>query len=309
MNVPNFAFLQDEDYEHLRPYYDQAIQKGIITSAGSLLLQNGQLSCFDADGHPQKSLALQYVAASGRNRQIDFQQPLVAFGVPKNLILDGNLFAIPGFNLQRFLQDGIICGELAYGNQIFFRRVSNFVQPQHWTGIVFTLDIGTLSYIESCKLEGRGVISVGNFSCISWDQTFEVGLNNNHHIERAFVYDFNFCPGWPEFYGKPFDKGRITIGSDVWMGRGCHLKASGRTLTIGDGAVISSNSNVVKDVPPYAIVGGNPAKFIRWRFPEHIREGLQKIRWWDWPLKKIHAARLEMKDPAAFVERYLPEAE
>ena len=72
MNVPNFAFLQDEDYEHLRPYYDQAIQKGIITSAGSLLLQNGQLSCFDADGHPQKSLALQYVAASGRNRQIDF---------------------------------------------------------------------------------------------------------------------------------------------------------------------------------------------------------------------------------------------
>ena len=87
MNVPNFAFLQDEDYEHLRPYYDQAIQKGIITSAGSLLLQNGQLSCFDADGHPQKSLALQYVAASGRNRQIDFQQPLVAFGVPKNLIL------------------------------------------------------------------------------------------------------------------------------------------------------------------------------------------------------------------------------
>ncbi|MDY6349961.1 MAG: hypothetical protein SPL62_05655 [Selenomonas sp.] len=53
----------------------------------------------------------------------------------------------------------------------------------------------------------------------------------------------------------------------------------------------------------------NPARFIRWRFPEPIREALQKIRWWDWPLEKIHAARLEMKDPAAFVEKYPPEAE
>lgn len=309
METPSFAFFQDNDYTHLRPYYEQAIQKGTITSAGTLCMQGGQLNCFDNEGHAQTTLACQYVALSGRNRQFDFQEPLVARGIPRERLLDGYLFVVPGFDLPRFLHDGIICGELVYGDRIPFRRISNFVQPQHWQNIVFFMDLGTLSYIESCRLEGRGVLTVGNFSCISWNQVFELGLNNNHRIDRAFVYDFTFSPGWPEFHAKPFERGRITIGSDVWIGRGCHLKASGRTLTIGDGAVISSNSNVVKDVPPYAIVGGNPARFIRWRFPEKIREALQTIRWWDWPLEKIHAARLDMKDPAAFVEKYLPKAE
>ena len=61
-----------------------------------------------------------------------------------------------------------------------------------------------------------------------------------------------------------------------------------KPLVIGDGAVVASDSVVVKNVPPYAIVGGNPAQIIKYRFPEHVIESLLRIKWWDWSLDKIH---------------------
>lgn len=60
-------------------------------------------------------------------------------------------------------------------------------------------------------------------------------------------------------------------------------------VTIGHGAVIAARSTVSKDIPPYAIAGGNPARVIRYRFPPHIIEGLLSIAWWDWPLEQIRA--------------------
>ena len=61
-----------------------------------------------------------------------------------------------------------------------------------------------------------------------------------------------------------------------------------KPLIIGDGAVITSDSVVVKNVPPYAIVGGNPAKIIKFRFSEDVIESLLRIKWWDWDIDKIH---------------------
>ena len=61
-----------------------------------------------------------------------------------------------------------------------------------------------------------------------------------------------------------------------------------KPLVIGDGAVVASDSVVVKNVPPYAIVGGNPAKIIKFRFSEEVIESLLRIKWWDWSLDKIH---------------------
>lgn len=61
-----------------------------------------------------------------------------------------------------------------------------------------------------------------------------------------------------------------------------------KPLIIGDGAVIASDSVVVKNVPPYAIVGGNPAQIIKYRFEPHVIEALLRIKWWDWSLDKIH---------------------
>jgi virginiamycin A acetyltransferase len=75
---------------------------------------------------------------------------------------------------------------------------------------------------------------------------------------------------------NPQKRGTI-IGNDVWIGQDATVM---RGLTIGDGAVIAASSVVTKDVPPFAIVGGNPAKLIRFRFPPDVIEELMTLRWW-----------------------------
>lgn len=78
----------------------------------------------------------------------------------------------------------------------------------------------------------------------------------------------------------------VTIGNDVWLAYGVTIVSG---VTIGDGAVVAASSHVVKDVAPYSIVGGNPAKAIRKRFNESQIEKLLAIKWWDWDDTKIRA--------------------
>ena len=73
-------------------------------------------------------------------------------------------------------------------------------------------------------------------------------------------------------------------GSDVWIGYEAVILAG---VTIGDGAVIGARAVVTKDVPPYTIVGGVPARAIRRRFPEETAEELLRLKWWDWPPERI----------------------
>lgn len=77
---------------------------------------------------------------------------------------------------------------------------------------------------------------------------------------------------------------RTYIGNDVWIGHGVTIKQG---VTIGNGAVIGSNALVTKDVPPYAVVGGVPAKMIKYRFPQEVINRLQEIQWWNLPDEKI----------------------
>lgn len=79
-------------------------------------------------------------------------------------------------------------------------------------------------------------------------------------------------------------KGDTVIGNDVWIG---HEAVVMPGVRVGDGAIIAAQSVVVKDVEPYAIVGGNPATLIRRRFDEHAIESLLMIAWWNWDIKKI----------------------
>ena len=87
----------------------------------------------------------------------------------------------------------------------------------------------------------------------------------------------------------------VRIGSDVWIGDNCLLKAG---ITIGDGAVIAGNSLVTKSVPPYAIVGGNPAKHIKYRFDAELIAELLDLRWWRFRLEDLYL--LSVEDPAEF---------
>ena len=100
--------------------------------------------------------------------------------------------------------------------------------------------------------------------------------------------------------GFPSSRGDTVVGSDCYVGRYSLILGG---VTIGDGAVIGAGSVVTKDVPPYAIVGGNPAKLIRYRFTEEQRQALLQIRWWDWPRAQVLEAvpRLADSDVDGFI--------
>lgn len=111
-------------------------------------------------------------------------------------------------------------------------------------------------------------------------------LGGEHYYERVSTYPFNkkFLKNFDEAIKDRKTKGGVTIGNDVWIGRNA-LILSG--VKIGDGAVIGAAAVVTKDVPPYAIVAGNPAKIIRYRFDEATINAIIKLDWWNWPDEKV----------------------
>jgi acetyltransferase-like isoleucine patch superfamily enzyme len=124
-----------------------------------------------------------------------------------------------------------------------------------------------------CSISARMMVYLGGNHRHDWVTTFPFG-----HTRKNIFNTFNGA-------GHPHTNGDVIIGNDVWVGGGVTIMSG---VTIGDGAVIAANSHVVKDVPPYAIVGGNPAKVIRYRFSEEQIEKLLKIKWWVWDDAKIN---------------------
>ncbi len=127
---------------------------------------------------------------------------------------------------------------------------------------------------------------IGKFCMIASDVVFI--MNGANHLQDAIsTYPFAiFGNDWSNaMLGKEYPtKGNTIIGNDVWIGYGSTIMPG---ITIGDGAIIATKAVVTKDVEPYSIVGGNPAKEIRKRFSEAEIKKLLEIRWWDWPIEKI----------------------
>jgi virginiamycin A acetyltransferase len=129
---------------------------------------------------------------------------------------------------------------------------------------------------------------IGKFCSIACGVKFLFN-SANHMLSSLSTYPFPiFFEEW-DLDGKNVanawdNKGDIVIGNDVWIGYEAIILAG---VAVGDGAVIGTRAVVTKDVPPYTIVGGVPAKPIRKRFPEETISALQEIKWWDRPRKKI----------------------
>lgn len=131
---------------------------------------------------------------------------------------------------------------------------------------------------------------IGKFCSIACGAKFLFN-SANHTLTSLSTYTFPlFFEEWElekKNVAKAWDnKGNIIIGNDVWIGYDAIILSG---VTIGDGAIIGARAVVTKDVPPYTIVGGVPAKAIRKRFDEKTIKSLLNLKWWDWPEERIAA--------------------
>jgi virginiamycin A acetyltransferase len=128
--------------------------------------------------------------------------------------------------------------------------------------------------------------SIGKFTSISWGVTIGPEEHDYNKVtNHSFLYSTKSFKLSNTKYYSPFEK-ECVIGNDVWIG--CNSTIL-RGVTIGDGAVIGANSLVNKDVPPYAVVVGSPARLVKFRFSEEIIIKMEEIKWWDMPLDLISA--------------------
>jgi virginiamycin A acetyltransferase len=132
-------------------------------------------------------------------------------------------------------------------------------------------------------------------------------MNGANHLSNSLsTYPFAiFGKGWEKAMdGKNYpQKGDINIGNDVWIGYNATIMAG---VTIGDGAIIATNSTVIKDVEPYSIVGGNPANEIKKRFSDVTIARLLELKWWNWDIEKItkHMQNLTDNNIEKLIEEY-----
>ena len=150
------------------------------------------------------------------------------------------------------------------------------------------MSIGKYTYGSFTTRRGSASnLIIGNFCSIAENVT--VFLGENHRTDWVTTYPFGHVH--TDIFnsyngaGHPSTKGDVIIGNDVWICANVTIMSG---VTIGDGAVIANNSHGVKNVEPYTIVGGNPAKFIKYRFTQEQISKLLEIKWWEWDDEKIN---------------------
>ena len=162
--------------------------------------------------------------------------------------------------------------------------------------------VGEGVWIHNCLIQGPS-IEIGRNSSINGPGTDIMGFINDIKIGSFCSiarnvtiqeYDHNpkLCATYPitgHLFGKKEEhgltsKGSVIIGNDVWIGTKSTVLSG---VIIGDGAIVAANSVVTKEVPQYAVVAGNPAKVVKFRFDEMIIDKLKEIQWWDWSVEKL----------------------
>ena len=137
---------------------------------------------------------------------------------------------------------------------------------------------------------GADRLVVGSFCSIGSGAAFIMAGNQGHRAEWISTFPFAFVPDAPEFAGAAngfLPAGDTVIGNDVWIGSEAIIMPG---VKVGHGAVIGTRALVTRDVEPYAIVGGNPARPIRKRFADDDIALLMEMQWWDWSVEALSEA-------------------
>lgn len=175
---------------------------------------------------------------------------------------------------------------------------------RHPPGLIMSL--GAMTHV----VEGGGDLlhmKTGRYCSIARNVSVANGNHPMHAVTtNPFHYHQYYLDNMPEdlrYTGaqQPFTRsyGMVTVGHDVWIGANALFKGG---ITVGHGAVVAMGSVVTKDIPPYAIVGGNPAKIIRYRFPHEIIQGFLECEWWSFHPQGFK--HLNMNNPEEFLREF-----
>ena len=167
---------------------------------------------------------------------------------------------------------------------------------------LWDVSIGSYSYIAPLSVIGK--TSIGRFCSIGARFQCTVGNHPSTFVSTSPVFFSSLKQCGITFSEKDYFNERqgVSIGNDVWIGS-CAFVMDG--IKIGNGVIVAAGAVVVDDIPDFAIVGGVPAKLIRYRFPETIREDLCDIKWWEWSEAMLREAQpfFCMEDVNEFIKR------
>lgn len=187
-----------------------------------------------------------------------------------------SIYPMDGFNRVCFINNAVKNPNIIVGDYTYYDDPENPHDFEH-KNVLYHYDF-----------MGDKLI-IGRFCAIATGVKFIMN-GANHKIKSFTTFPFGiFGKGWeagiPKLEDLPY-KGDTIVGNDVWIGYDAVILPG---IKIGNGAIIAAKSVVTKDIPPYTIVGGNPAIQIRKRFSDEVIEVLEQLKWWDWNIEKVTA--------------------
>ena len=195
-----------------------------------------------------------------------------------------------------------------------FDRQFNSAVPGH-KGVENLLTIGAGSYIGECDVSlwaaniNSPHILIGRFN--SWANGIQISIGGNHPIGNVTSFPFDVQGIINKVFGgdnqfkplpnKRLNRFQVIVGHDVWIGKGATIMGG---VKIGNGAVIGAKAVVAKDIPPYAVAVGNPARVVKYRFDAETIKKFLTVKWWNWDLKKIADNLPLMTDVEKFLKAH-----